>query len=63
MFNTIKSNYIARKFKSFHMQLMGSVPADIAIMLLVEQSASGEDELEQNLNIYDLCSKKTGNEY
>jgi hypothetical protein len=42
---------------------MGSVPADIALMLLVEQSASGEDELEQNLNIYDICSKKTGNDY
>jgi len=41
--------------------MMGNVPADIALMLLVEKSATSEAELEQNLDIYDTCSKKTGN--
>lgn len=42
-------------------QLMGNIPADIALMILVEKSASSNEELEQNLDIYDICSKKTGN--
>jgi hypothetical protein len=41
--------------------MMGNVLADVALMLLVEKSASSEAELEQNLDIYDSCSKKTGN--
>jgi hypothetical protein len=43
--------------------MVGNVPADIALMLLVEKSATSEAELEQNLDIYDICSKKTGKYY
>jgi hypothetical protein len=54
---------IASYFNALFSKLMGNIPADIALMVLVEKSATSEAELEQNLNIYDICSKKTGKYY
>lgn len=39
---------------------MNNVPAEIALTILLEKSASSDEELEQHLDIYDICSKKTG---
>jgi len=40
--------------------LFGNIPADLAMLLLIEKAAADESELDQNFNIYDICSKKTG---
>lgn len=39
---------------------MGNIPADMALLLLIEKSASNDDELSNHFDIYDICSKKTG---
>lgn len=39
---------------------MGNIPNDVALLLLIEKSASNDDELSNHFDIYDICSKKTG---
>jgi hypothetical protein len=39
---------------------MGNIPVDMALLLLIEKSASSDDELSNHFDIYDMCSKKTG---
>jgi hypothetical protein len=39
---------------------MGNIPVDMALLLLIEKSAPNDDELSNNFDIYDICSKKTG---
>jgi hypothetical protein len=39
---------------------MGNIPVDMALLLLIEKSASNDDELSNHFDIYDICSKKTG---
>jgi hypothetical protein len=39
---------------------MGNIPADMALLLLMEKSAANDDELSKQFDIYDICSKKTG---
>jgi hypothetical protein len=46
--------------KIYYLQLLNNIPADIALMLLIEKSSASEDELQNNFNIYDTCKTKTG---
>jgi hypothetical protein len=39
---------------------MGNIPVDMALLLLIEKSAANDNELSNNFDIYDICSKKTG---
>jgi hypothetical protein len=39
---------------------MGNIPVDMALLLLIEKSAANDDELSSQFDIYDICSKKTG---
>jgi hypothetical protein len=39
---------------------MGNIPVDMALLLLIEKSASNDDELSNHFDIYEICSKKTG---
>jgi hypothetical protein len=39
---------------------MGSIPVDMALLLLIEKAASNDAELQNHFDIYDMCSKKTG---
>jgi hypothetical protein len=39
---------------------MGNIPVDMALLLLIEKAVSGDDELSNHFDIYDMCSKKTG---
>jgi hypothetical protein len=39
---------------------MGNIPVDMALLLLIEKSAANDDELSSHFDIYDICSKKTG---
>jgi hypothetical protein len=39
---------------------MGNIPVDMALLLLIEKAASDDAELSNHFDIYDMCSKKTG---
>jgi len=39
---------------------MGSFSIDVNMIRLIEQTAAEGAELEKELDIYDVCSKKTG---
>jgi hypothetical protein len=39
---------------------MGNIPADMALLLMIEKAATNDDELSNHFDIYDMCSKKTG---
>jgi hypothetical protein len=34
---------------------MGNIPADMALLLLIEKSAADDDELSKHIDIYDIC--------
>jgi hypothetical protein len=40
-------------------QLINNVPADGALMQLIEKSSASDDELEKNFDIFSICNKKT----
>jgi hypothetical protein len=42
---------------------MGSIPVDMALLLLMEKATSNDAELSNHFDIYDMCSKKTGGVY
>jgi hypothetical protein len=39
---------------------MGNIPVDMTLLLLIEKAVSSDEELSNNFDIYDMCSKKTG---
>jgi hypothetical protein len=38
---------------------MGSIPVDMALLLLIEKAAADDAELTNQFDIYNMCSKKT----
>jgi hypothetical protein len=39
---------------------MGNIPVDMALLLLIEKAAQSDEELSNHFDIYDICSKKSG---
>jgi len=47
-------------FNSELFQLFGNAPIDMNVVKMLEETAADEGALEKQLNIYDVCSTKTG---
>jgi len=47
-------------FNYLFFQLLGSYPIDMKIVKLLEETAADEGTLDKQLNIYDVCSTKSG---